>query len=73
MFVRSAGLGATASILTGIAVGLWAAAVNAPPEVAGGVASGLGGAFGLLAFGSSIAIRTFRRRRRSPFNNAFSA
>ncbi|MGZ0188626.1 MAG: hypothetical protein ACKVH0_11590 [Alphaproteobacteria bacterium] len=61
--VRSVGFGALAAILTGLVVGFWAALSNAPPEVTGGIASGLGGAFGLLAFGVSVAVRAFKRRK----------
>ena len=60
--VRAAGLGAIAAMLQGIVGGLWAAAVGAPPEAAGGVASGLGGAMGLGAFGFFSALKAFRRR-----------
>jgi|GEM_PF-2442243 len=64
--LRSAGWGVAASLFIGVLVGLWAAIANAPPEVAGGVASGLGAAFGLFAFGASITIRTARRVRSRP-------
>jgi hypothetical protein len=60
---RSVGLEALAAILTGLGVGLWAAISNAPPEVTGGIASGPGGVFELLAFGVSVAFRGLRRRK----------
>lgn len=62
MIVRAAGYGAIAAMLAGVAVGLWAASINAPPEVAGGIASGIGGVCGLGAFGLTIALRLFRKR-----------
>ncbi len=64
--LRSAGWGAIAALGIGVIVGFWAAVVNAPPEVTGGIASGLGAAFGLLAFGGSMALRTFNRPRFNP-------
>jgi hypothetical protein len=59
---HAAGYGFIAAMLAGVAVGFWAAIVNAPPEVTGGIASGLGGICGLTAFGLAFAGRIVRRR-----------
>lgn len=58
---KSAGLGVIAALAVGVVVGLWAAIVNAPPEATAGIASTLGAALGLTAFGASYAARTLRR------------
>lgn len=58
---HAAGYGVIAALLAGIVVGFWAAIVNASPEVTGGIASGLGAACGMAAFGLSVAIRVFKR------------
>jgi len=49
-------------MLAGVVVGFWAAIVNAPPEVTGGIASGLGAVCGMMAFGLTIASRFYRKR-----------
>jgi len=54
-------LGVSAALSTGFFVGLWAAFVGAPPEVAGGIASVLGGGLGFAAFGAAIVVRLMRR------------
>lgn len=59
---KSAGLGAVVALAAGFFVGLWAAIVQAPPEATAGVASALGGALGLLTFGTAAASRFLRRR-----------
>ena len=59
--VWSVGYGVAAALMTGLVVGLWAATVQAPPEAAGAVASGIGGLLGFLAFGGSLAVRSIRR------------
>lgn len=59
---HAAGYGVIAAMLAGVVVGFWAAIVNAPPEVTGGIASGLGAAFGMAAFGLALAIRVFRKQ-----------
>lgn len=58
--------GVFAAIFAGLAVGLWASVVGAPPEVAGGVASGIGGVLGFGAFAISLAARLLRRRAYAP-------
>lgn len=63
---RSAAWGVAASLFIGLVVGLWAAIAKAPPEVAGGVASGLGAIFGAAAFGTSLLLRLVTRARNTP-------
>ena len=59
---HAAGYGLVTAMLAGVVVGFWAAIVIAPPEVTGGIASGLGGVCGLLAFGLTVASRAYRKR-----------
>lgn len=59
---HAAGYGFIAAMLVGVVVGFWAAIVNAPPEVTGGIASGLGAVCGMMAFGLTIASRFYRKR-----------
>lgn len=54
-------LGTAIALLTGLFVGIWAAFVGAPPEVAGGIASVLGGGLGFAAFGAGLILRLMRR------------
>ncbi len=49
-------------MLAGVAVGFWAAIVNAPPEVTSGIASGLGDMCKLMIFGLTIASCIFGKR-----------
>jgi hypothetical protein len=59
---HAAGYGFIAAMLVGVVVGFSAAIVNAPSEVAGGIASGLGAVCGMMAFGLTIASRFYRKR-----------
>lgn len=53
--------GVVAAVATGLGVGLWASIVAAPPEVAGGIAAGVGGVLGFGAFTGTLALRLAKR------------
>jgi hypothetical protein len=59
---HEAGYRFIAAMLVDVVVGFWAATVNAPPEVTGGIASGLGAVCGMMAFSHTIASRFYRKR-----------
>lgn len=63
--IKSVGIGLCASALVGVLVGLWAAIAGAPPEAAGGVASVLGGGFGMAVFAVAAFGRRFTELARS--------
>ena len=59
---HAAGYGVIAAMLPDAVVGFWAANVNAPPEGTDGIASGLDGVSGLMAFGITVASQVCRKR-----------